>query len=334
MFQQRQRAVFSSLALGALLFFSSSSAHAAPPGAGEMSEEKLEAAEEGEAPEKIARLHVWADNVIGIGRTPVIETDAIRLGGAPLVHHLNDVRFQSQNFDIGVSYEFINDLAIGIEFPLTHITYNSSLSTRSVTSIGNFELNAEYAKIIAKHLELVPSLEIALPTAQGDELPTKEEVDADPGKSRELTPLDRFAAQRAAAAARGWEENHLFAPQRLGIVPRIGLLWEIGHLELEPYAKFGALVSTNKKPFEGDFVFALRAAYRFHKFFDGGVRVWTNIPVGGSLPEDESPIGVLEPQLRGHFGAFLPVFGVVLPFVGPLSHPENVGIRFAIAAHF
>jgi hypothetical protein len=296
-----------------------------------MEEEKLE---DEAAPEKAARLHFWADNVLGLGRTPVIEVDALRLGGAPVARHLDSVRFSSQNFDLGVTYEFINDLAVGVEVPIIHATFESPLATRSTTALGNVELNAEYVRVIAKHLAFVPSLELALPTAEGDEMPTREEVDAEPTKPRDLAALDRFAAQRAAAAVRGWEENHLFAPRRLGVVPRIGLLYELGHLELEPSAKFGALVSTRGAPFEGDVVLALRAGYRFHALFDAGLRAWTNIPVGGSLPEDVAPVGVLEPQLRGHFGPVLPVFGVILPFTGPLSHPENVGIRLAVAAHF
>jgi hypothetical protein len=328
MFQSRRRAVWA-LAFGSLLL-SSSSALAAPPGQGDMEEEKLET----EDPEKAARLHVWADNVFGYGKTPVITTAPIRLGASEKVHSLESVRFSSQNYDLGVSYEFINDLAIGIELPVTHITYDSALESRSVWAVGNVELNAEYVRVIARHVVLVPSLEVALPTAQGEEEPTKAEVDAEPGKARDLTTLDRFSAQRAAAAARGWEENHLFAPHRFGVVPRIGLLFELGKLEIEPYAKMGALFSTRSAPFEGDVVLAIRGAYRIHKLLDAGVRVWTNIPVGGRLPEDESPVGVAEPQVRGHFGAFLPVVGVVLPFAGPLTHPENVGLRIALAAHF
>ena len=300
-----------------------------------MEEEKLEfEEEEGEPPEKVARLHLWADNVFGLGRTRVLTVQPIRLGAAEAVHHLESVQFSSQNYDVGVSYEFINDLAVGVEFPITHITYDTSLGPRGKSAIGNLELNAEYVRIIAKHLAIVPSLEVALPTAQGDEPPSKEEIDAEPGKQRDVAPFDRFAAQRAAAAVRGWEENHLFAPHRLGVVPRIGLLYELGKLEIEPYAKVGMLFSTNSESFEGDIVLALRAGYRIHRLFDAGARVWTNIPIGGNLPEDESPVGVVEPQIRGHFGPVLPVFGVVLPFAGPLSHPENVGIRFALAAHF
>jgi hypothetical protein len=316
------------LALGSLLL--SSSAFAAPPGQGEMEEERLEE----EDVEKAARVHIWDDNVFGFGTTPVIVTSPIRFGSAPFNEQLQALRFTSQNADVGFSYEPINDLALGVELPITHITYDADLGPRSVTAIGNFELNAEYVRVIAKHLALAPSLEVALPTAQGEEEPTKAEVAAEPGKVRDVTSLDRFSAQRAAAAARGWEENHLFAPHRLGVVPRIGVLYELGKLEIEPYAKLGALFSTRGAPFEGDVVLALRAGYRFHALFDAGARVWTNIPIGGNLPEDESPVGVVEPQVRGHFGALSPLVGVVLPFVGPLSHPENVGVRVALAAHF
>jgi hypothetical protein len=321
------------LTLGSLLL-SSSLALAAPPGAGEMDQGKLDEGEEGEPPELAARLHFWADNVIGIGRHEVITTDAIRLGGAPLVHHLESARFNSQNFDLGVTYEFLNNLAVGVEFPFTHATYTTALETRSVTAVGNVEVNLEWVKLLTKHVALVPSLEVALPTAQGDEPPTKEEVDADPAMVRDVGALDRFAAQHAAAASRGWEENHLFAPGRLGVVPRIGLLWEIGHVEIEPYAKVGALVSTKSAPLEGDLVFAVRAGYRLHQLLDAGMRVWANIPLGKSLPVDVAPVGVLEPQIRGHFGNVLPVFGVIIPFAGPLADPMTIGVRFAIAAHF
>jgi hypothetical protein len=44
---------------------------------------------------------------------------------------------------------------------------------------------------------------------------------------------------------------------------------------------------------------------------------------------------VAEPQIRGHFGALMPLVGVVLPIVGDdLTSPYNVGVRVALAGRF
>ncbi len=308
------------------------SAAAAPPGAGEMEEQKAE----GEDAERAARLHVWVDSVFGVGETAVVSQNPVGLGGQPAAFRRDDrAGFTTQNFDVGLSYEILNDLATGVELPLVHGSLDGSRGTQAMWLLGNVELDAEYVKNLTKHLLLVGSLELTLPTATASELPSQKELDEDPRASRDERAYARWSILRAAENVRGWEENHLFAPDRWGIVPRVGVLWEpIHRLEVEPYAKLGSLIGSKGQPYEGDVVLALRASYRLHAFVDVGARVWTNVPIGGSLPQDESPVGVLEPQVRGHFGPILPVVGVVLPFAGPISNPENVGVRLAIASHF
>lgn len=307
-------------------FFLSSTARAA--------DEASESATEVEAE---TRVHVWADMVFGFGKTAVVNQDIPTFGSGRGAYHEAGARFSSQNADVGITYAVIPGLVVGVEVPITHVTFTpSDVSARSVDVLGNVELNAELEKHVSKSLIFVPGLEVGLPTAQGDsELPPTKEVAEDPNTPRDQKQLDRFSAQRAAANARGWEENHLFSPDRLGFVPRVAFIYEgIHDLEVEPSIKAGMLVSTNGLPFEGDIIPGIRASYRFVPAADVGVRVWANIPIGGSLPEDESAIGVVEPQVRAHLGGFTPVLGVVLPFAGPISHPENVGVRLALNGAF
>lgn len=283
------------------------------------------------------RVHVWGDAVFGFGKTAVINQNVPILGQGTGTYHEAGARFSSANLDAGLTYAVIPGLAVGVEVPITHVVFTPGDTTsRSVDVLGNVELNAELEKHVSQHLVFVPGVEVGLPTAQGDsELPPTKEVAEDPTTPRNQRALDEHSAQRAAANARGWEENHLFSPDRLGIVPRIAFIYEgIHNVELEPSVKMAALLSTNSMPFEGDIVPGIRASYRFVKQLDAGVRVWANIPIGGTLPEDESTIGVVEPQLRGHFGAFTPIVGVVLPFAGPIANPENVGVRIALNGNF
>jgi hypothetical protein len=182
---------------------------------------------------------------------------------------------------------------------------------------------------LRRNLELAAGLDVAFPTAGGDELPKESEL----AKIGHLdqTAMDRFALQHALSDSRGREDTAAFAPKHLGLVPKVAALWRADKLEVEPYVKYESLHATGTNAsYEGALVAAVRGTYRFHSKLDGTLRVWTNLPVAG----DDSAVAVVEPQIRGHFGAVMPILGFVVPFAGELTDPNAVGIRAALAARF
>jgi hypothetical protein len=184
-------------------------------------------------------------------------------------------------------------------------------------------------------MKLFFALGVALPTAQGDEVPTsKEEIDKLSGQIIDQNNYDRAALNRASAFSRGAEDNALFETKRLGLIPKVGLDYERKKILFQPYVKLENLISTHSgvaHAYIGEVVVGTFLGYRVHEMLDAGVRVWGNIPVAGS---DSSAVGVVEPQLRGHIGNITPLIGGIIPFAGPLTSPQFGGLRFAVAAKF
>ena len=206
--------------------------------------------------------------------------------------------------------------------------------SRGTAALGNLELEGEYERHLNHRMKLILALGVALPTAQGDELP-EAEVAAKLGQGVGLNAYDRFAVNHAAAASRGYEENALFEPKRLGIIPKVAFNMKFRKLTVEPYVKLENLVSTVSVPehsYIGELILGMWAGYLVHPVLEPGVRVWTNIPIAGN---DEGAVGVVEPQLRFHVGSITPIVGGIIPFAGKaLTDPQFGGLRLAIAGKF
>jgi len=85
---------------------------------------------------------------------------------------------------------------------------------------GALEIGAAPIFTITRELWLPVSLGLTLPTAQGDMFPEPD--------SR--ANLGRAVVNQAAAASRGWEDRALFAYQRVGIIPKVGVIYQIPDL--------------------------------------------------------------------------------------------------------
>ena len=269
------------------------------------------------------------DVVAGFGATPIVSQKVVGPLASQERRTLGTSRFATQSLNLALAYDVTEALKVYAMLPLgTGGLY--STDTRGSTIIGNVSVGAQLGRRIGKALEVAGALDVALPTATGDELPTRDDL-ARSGHV-DQSAYDRFSVQKAISASRGREDTASYAPKHLGLVPRVGVVWTgVEHLELEGFAKYTSLHATGtNSSYEGSVVVGARGSYRFHKHVDGTLRLWTNIPVAG----DDSAIAAAEPQVRGHFGSVMPIVGVILPIAGELTDPYAIGVRLALAGTF
>ena len=239
-----------------------------------------------------------------------------------------------QSFIFGASAEVAEHFGVGVRVPLTFATFNpDGSSSRSTTAVGNVEFEAEYGIHLAKGLKLVPALGVALPTAPGTEL--------DPALSNatnvDQSAFDRYSLSKAAAAARGYEDNALFEPHRWGIIPKLALeIRPVKGLGIEPFVKLENLIaseSDSAHSYVGELVYGLRAGYWIQKQFELALRFWANTTFAGA-DEDKTTSAALEPQVVLRFGPVRPYAGVIIPVAGPPQQNNFFGIRLGVAAAF
>ena len=278
---------------------------------------------------KPERWRATLDAVLGFGATPVVTQ---RVNGPLLTEEsraLGTTRFATQSLNLALSYEVVPDLHVYGLIPVgTGGLYGRD--TRGSTVLGNLSFGAQIGRRMRKDLELFGALDVALPTANGSELPTRDDL-AKSGHVNQAA-YDRFSVQKGIEASRGREDTASYAPKHLGLVPKVGVVWTgIERLEVEGFAKYASLHATGDGgSYEGSFVVGARGSYRFHKNLDGTLRLWTNLVAAGA----DTATAVAEPQLRGHFGAVMPVLGLLLPVAGELTAPYAMGVRLALAGTF
>ena len=141
---------------------------------------------------------------------------------------------------------------------------------------------------------------------------------------------------KAAAFARGAEDNALFEPNRFGIIPKIGLLYRTHGLSLEPYVKVENLIGTSSNlanGYVGELVGGLRVGYWVHKEFEVAVRGWFNTGFAGGDDDKQTSVAV-EPQIVLRFGPVRPYLGLLLPVAGPPHDYSFIGARIGVSASF
>jgi len=299
----------------------------AEPGAEREVEKKEEEEEKGT---------LGLDLVMGWGKVPFAVQNLPGAGSPAVTYTRADaVPSNVQSFILGGSVEVINNLDVGLRVPFTFAGFSPDGSAaRSTTGVGNLELEGEYELELSEHLMLTGALGLALPTAQGDEIPP-DLMNAN-ANSVDATAFDRFSLSRAAASARGYEDNALFEPDRFGIIPKIGALYRLRGLSVEPYVKVENLVATSSKldeKYVGELVAAVRVGYWVHKQFELALRGWVNVGYAGS-DEDKQTAAMLEPDLVLRFGPVRPYAGVLVPLAGPPSDNGFVGVRVGLAGSF
>ena len=284
-------------------------------------------------------IRVGIDWVGGTGKTNVAnQTQPTTLGGGA-VNSIENVQVTSQSFIAGASIEYNHKLEFGARLPLTYGQFNlPDGPARSTTAVGNLELEGVYAHHIDQHMELGFALGIALPTAQGTDVPDPSKVSSIVEGANGLidqNAYDRGALNRAASSSRGWETTALFETQRFGIIPKVELEYHRRKLAIEPYVKLENLLDTSggaEHKYIGELVIGGRIAYRLARHVEPGVRIWTNIPLTGT---DDTAVAVVEPQIRFPFTNRPPTVGAILPFAGPLASPTyTLGVRVSVAARF
>jgi len=304
---------------------------------------------EGEGEEEAKGLELGVDAVFGFGDVPAVNQGPLTTLGEAPPNKLESTQVQSDSYVFGAGYWLTDHFRLGARIPLVHGTLKPAGidNTRGVTAMGNIEVGAEYELELSKSLRLVPGLGIALPTATGDELPEFEEVRAEPNARLDTAAHDRFSALQAASASRGFEDSALFESKRLGIIPELALELHAGKIELVPFVKMENLVSTASNPahkYLGEVVGGARFSYRVASWLDVGLRAW----MVGAFEKEEKPgnvNAVVEPQLRAHLGAVMPVVGLLIPVVpatvsdstpdaAPIFDPRFIALRVGAGARF
>ncbi len=303
--------------------------------------EKKEGAEHGEGehgeegPEP--RFAAGVDLVFGFGKTNTVTTVLPGTLATVPESTLGPSKISTQSFLLSLGYEVTKGFAVGFRMPLTLGSWSQpGTSTRSTSAAGNLELEGEYEMHLNHQMKLWFGLGLALPTAQGTEVPkNQEELDAEKESAIvNQSGYDRFAVNRAAASSRGFLDNALFEPKRFGIIPQVGLNYTVSHVLIQPFLKMENLISSSGNPehkYIGELVLGAFLGYEVIKQMDVGARVWANVLFAG----EKGTVAVVEPQLRFHFGNIHPVVAGIVPFAGDaLTDPRFGGIRVGVVARF
>jgi hypothetical protein len=279
------------------------------------------------------KFSMGLDLVLGWGKVPFAVQNLPRtLAQAITYTRSDDTPSHVQSFVLGLGWE-ASTLALAARLPFSFGTFSPGGSdARSSTSFGNVEFEGEYPLRFGEHLVLASALGVALPTGQGQEIPAQ----VGPGaKSAEVDEYDRFSLARAAAYARGYEDNALFEPKRLGFVPKVSLSYRANALTVEPYVKVENLVATStalENKYVGELVPALRLGYRLGRV-ELGLRGWANVGFAGG-PEDKRSSGAVEPDVALVAGRLRAYGAVIVPVAGPPADAGFVAVRLGVSAAF
>jgi hypothetical protein len=282
------------------------------------------------------RTWLTLDLVLGWGRVPFAVQNLPDTGDPALTYTRSDRTEASvQSLVAAGSTELGRGWGVGFGVPLTFASFSPSGSpSRGTSSFGNVELEGDASAPLARGLRFVSSLGLALPTAQGQEIPAG--LSGQNAASVPESAYDRWSLSRAAAFARGYEDNALFVPQRLGLIPKVGLLYRLRALRIEPSMKVDNLIATSRSlqaAYVGQIVGALGVGYGIQEHLELGVRGWVAVGYAGAS-DDRTTAAALEPDVVLRFGSVRPYAGVILPLAGPPSQNGFVGVRLGLTASF
>ena len=290
-------------------------------------EHEVHAAHQAHAVHDHRPLALGLDLVIGFGAVPVGLAEEGEPSAEPEGASTGTVGVNTQSFILSGGYEVAERIGLGLRLPLTIGSVPTlEAETHGTFAIGNVELEAETEFELSEGAELVFSLGIALPTAMGSE-----EAEIENGELG--SEFDHYMVNRLAAASRGFEDNALFEVDHVGIIPKVMLRVRANHLlVLEPFVKLENLIATNselERSYIAELVFGTFLGCEVNRHLDLGARVWGS---SAFLDEIES-VGVVEPQVRGHFVSVDVTVGGIIPWAGELTDPQFGGVRVAAVAH-
>jgi hypothetical protein len=274
---------------------------------------------------------VALDVALGWGRVPFAAQN-LPGPGQPYVTYTRDdaVTSNVQSLLLEGSMDVVEHVGVAARLPLTFAGFSPDGSAgRSTTSFGNFELEGQYGVRVAPRLHLEASLGLSFPTAQGTELPAT----LDHAQNVDAPGYDRYSLSLAAMAARGFEDNALFEPNRLGVAPKVALVYRLHGLSVEPYVKVENLIGTSTSlaaPYLGEVVGAVRVGYWVQDRFELALKGVINGVFAGTEEDKQVAIAV-EPSVVMRFGPVRPYAGVIVPLVESSSESGFVGVHFGVA---
>jgi hypothetical protein len=301
--------------------------------------EKKEGAEHGEGEhgeEAEPRFRAGVDLIFGFGKTNTVSTTLPGTLATVPDSTLGASKISTQSFLFTFGAEVAKGVGVGFRLPYTLGSWTQpGQSSRSTGAVGNLELEGDYELHLNPQMRLIFGLGLALPTAQGSEIPAQEELDADKiAAQQNQSSYDKQAVNTAAAASRGFLDNALYETKRFGIIPQVALNYTVSHVLIDPFVKMENLISSSGSPphsYIGEVVIGTFLGYEVLKQMDVGARVWANVLFAG----DSGTVAVVEPQLRFHFGNIHPLVSGIIPFAGDaLTNPQFGGIRVGVVARF
>jgi hypothetical protein len=312
----------------------------AGPGRGEQGE-----SEDGGASGSREQFTLSMDLVLGWGKAPFAVQNLPTTGTQAITYTYSGATPSDvQSLLFAGSFEVNKHAAIGARLPLSFGTFSPEGSSpdgaaaRSTNSFGNIEFEAVYGSRVplsgVSTMRIVGSLGVALPTALGDEIPS--DLTTRPASDVDVNAYDRFSLSRAAAMARGDEDDALFAPKRLGIVPKIALMYQGQSLRIEPSFKVENLLSTSTSlasPYLGEIVPAVRLGYRVRRVVELTLRAWANVRFAAATGDRQTTAAV-EPGMALQLGSVVPYAGVILPLSGVPYSDSFLGVRLGVGGSF
>jgi hypothetical protein len=292
----------------------------------------------GEREEREPPWETIADAVVGGTNTTAA---AESKPGASSANVLDRTRVTSYTLLTGLERHVGERGVVGARIPFVYGTLRSrtgAADARSVSTLGNAELEGAYTLVEGGSVRVVVALEVALPVMGAGETPTAEEVAADPERQASYAKLDRIVALQAGSAARGSYESALFEPGNLGFVPKVSATFNLSGFTISPMLKVENMVALNggsEEIYINELVAGVRAGYRMHPNIEPGVHVWAReLHEHGRKDDANDGIAVVEPYARFLFGWLKPTASVIVPFAGNLAHERTFGARASVAAFF
>ena len=289
-----------------------------------------------------------ADIVFGFGKTGgTTGPDAVELSVV--------------SFVIGGGYQFTPEWGGRLRIPfatgkITHVgnertSFETLNEGYNAAAFGNVELAGNYTFSLGPSTKLPVELAFAVPTSNGDRFPPPDD-----------TPRGRhYRINAAVQASRGLEEDALFAPHRLGIIPKGAIRYKSGSIDTDGFVKVPVLIKTGGQdvppPQPGQATFALNSTViagivggGFHYGFidnkiDVGTRAWITILsndyydiiyTGGGVTQPSKFQFALEPQVRTAIGSVRAALGFIWPIGGKLGGDQGQvnGVRLTGAYVF
>ncbi len=281
------------------------------------------------------KLGLEIDWVLGFGKITAVEQ---KFPGSLQRDPINVsvvAPYRVQSYVLGAHYRF-ESFGLGLRLPLTVGNIRDAApgtTGENVFTNGGLEIALDMSRKMSETVTVSPRLGLVAPIAQGDAAPASLA-----GASVDKYALYKYTANVAAAMARGNEDDALFWPGRLGVVPSASAHLAIGAVSIDPYAKLPVLVdvhATSTERVRVEAVAGVSAGFDATSWLEPGLRVWAMVPIAAESGMRD-PVAVVEPHVRLHSSdnAYGLLLGGVVPFAGALTNPYAGGVRASLAAKF